>query len=116
MVVSTETISTQNMTGFLTRVRGSSFLNEAQIAGTISERSNNDIGRRLRLASPLGGRPMIGVMIGHLGVPWDFSGLRPGEELALVHRDLLGHRPQRDRREIGQAADDQDDADQQPDK
>ncbi len=61
-VVSTETISTQNMTGFLTRVRGSSLRKEAQIAGPISDRSNSDIGRRLRRASPLGGRPMMGVM------------------------------------------------------
>ena len=60
-VVSTETISTQNMTGFLTRVRGSSFLKDAQIAGTIKERWNNDIGRRLRLARPPVGRLMMGV-------------------------------------------------------
>ena len=45
IVVSTETISTQNMTGFLTRVRGSSLRNEAQIAGTISERSKIESGR-----------------------------------------------------------------------
>ena len=45
IVVSTETISTQNMTGFFTRVRGSSLRNEAQIAGTISERSKIDSGR-----------------------------------------------------------------------
>ena len=59
-VVSTETISTQNMTGFLTRVRGSSLRNESQIAGTISDRSNSAIGRRSRLYSPLGGMPMMG--------------------------------------------------------
>ena len=45
IVVSTETISTQNMTGFLTRVRGSSLRNEATIAGPISERSKIDNGR-----------------------------------------------------------------------
>ena len=45
IVVSTETISTQNMTGFLAKVRGSSFLNAAQIAGTISERSKIASGR-----------------------------------------------------------------------
>jgi hypothetical protein len=45
IVVSTETISTQNMTGFLTRVRGSSLRNEAQIAGTIKERSRIASGR-----------------------------------------------------------------------
>src|SRR4051812_17578139 len=33
-VVSAATTSTTNMTGFLTIVRGSSFANEAQIAGT----------------------------------------------------------------------------------
>ncbi len=48
-VVSTETISTTNMTGFLTRVRGSSFLNAAPIAGTMRLRSNSASGCRLRL-------------------------------------------------------------------
>ena len=59
-VVSTETISTQNITGFLTRVRGSSFLNEAQIAGTINARSSNTTGRTWRVTRPVGGTPMIG--------------------------------------------------------
>ena len=44
-MVNTETISTQNMTGFSIKVRGSSFRNEAQIAGTISERSKIESGR-----------------------------------------------------------------------
>jgi hypothetical protein len=49
IVVSTETISTQNMTGFLTKVRGSSLRKEAPIAGTISERSKIESGRSWRL-------------------------------------------------------------------
>ena len=49
IVVSTETISTQNMTGFLTSVRGSSLRNDARIAGMISERSNSDSGLHLPL-------------------------------------------------------------------
>ena len=53
-VVSTETISTQNITGFLISVRGSSLRNDAQIAGTISLLSNNGSGCTLRLNSESG--------------------------------------------------------------
>jgi hypothetical protein len=60
-VVSTETISTQNMTGFLTRVRGLSFLTEAQI-GTISERSRIASGRIWRRTSSVGCSSIVGVM------------------------------------------------------
>src|SRR6516162_4854183 len=67
IVVSTETISTQNMTGFLTRVRGSSLRNDAQIAGTISERSRIASGRTWRLISSVGGVPKVGEM----SVIWD---------------------------------------------
>ena len=55
MVVSTETISTQNITGFLTSVRGSSLRNDAQIAGTMSELSNSDSGCTWRLKRPVCG-------------------------------------------------------------
>ena len=44
IVVNTETISTQNMTGFFTSVRGSSLTKEALIAGTISLLSNSESG------------------------------------------------------------------------
>ena len=72
-VVSTETISTQNMTGFLTRVRGSSLRNEAQIAGTISERSKSDKRPQLALVEPGMRRAdawaELSIMV---MVPWEF--------------------------------------------
>jgi hypothetical protein len=39
IVVSTETISTQNITGFFTKVRGSSLRTEPQFIGTIRARA-----------------------------------------------------------------------------
>src|ERR1700730_3370534 len=51
-----------------------------------------------------------------VNVPWEYCCLRPRKELAPVHRDLLDRRPERYGREIGQAAHDQDDADQQSDE
>src|ERR1700691_3374737 len=100
------------MTGFLTRVRGSSFLNEALIAGTISERSNNASGCRLRLNSISGRGAKATVSV--FGFMAQSS--RRGIEGAGGHRDLLDHGTERHGREICETADDDDHADQQSDE
>src|SRR5262249_13333199 len=104
IVVSTDTISTQNITGFLTKVRGSSLRNEAQIAGTINERSRIASGRTWRRISSVGCVPKVGEISVMTRVPRELLCLRGREELALVHRDLLDRRPQRDRGKIREAA------------
>src|SRR6516225_1631143 len=115
-VVSAETISTQNMTGFLTSVRGSSLRNEAQIAGTIKERSRIASGLTWRRTSSVGGVPKVGEMSVIARVPRELRCSRGRKEHALVHRDLLDRWSKRNGREISQAAHDQDDAHQQADK
>src|ERR1700722_7417652 len=97
------------MTGFLTRVRGSSFLNEAPIAGTISERSNSASGCMPRLNSISGRGAKAAVLVFGFMAKSSWRGI----EGAGGHRDLLDHGAERHGREIGEAADDDDHADQQ---
>src|SRR5215472_1246487 len=101
------------MTGFLTKVRGSSLRNEAQIAGTISERSRIASGLTWRRTSSVGGVPKVGEMSVIARVPRKLRWSRGREELALVHRDLLDRRAERNGGEISEAAHNQDDTHQQ---
>src|SRR5665213_2018251 len=117
IVVSTETISTQNITGFFTSVRGSSLRKAPHTAGTSSARSSSAIGCRLRLKTRLlGGSETIGEMLVMMVVPRETCCSRARIGRALGHRDLLDHRPESDGGEIGEPADDEDDADQQADE
>src|ERR1700761_8245846 len=92
IVVSVATISTVNITGLRAILRGSSFLNESKIAGTRIEASAMEA---LLLAD----------------MDFAFSG-----EMAGVHRQMLDDGTERERREIGEATNDHDDADQKTDK
>src|SRR5258708_15182867 len=117
MVQSTETISTTNMTGFLTSVRGSSLRKEARIAGTMSALSNSDKGATCRLNSPVLGEGAVGDRFVIAACPSaGFSCSRRRIERAGVQRDLLDHRAERYGREVGEPADDHDDADEQADE
>src|ERR1051326_3143381 len=93
IVVATETISTTNMTGLRHKVAGLSFLKDSPTAGPRIEGWNSD-------------KALACVVIF----------VTPLVQGSSLHREMLGQRPERDGREIGQPADDRDDADQQSDK
>ncbi len=102
-VVSAATISTQNMTGFAIMWRGCSFLNAPAIAGT----------------------RMLGSVIVETGIRLRMRSTPRGEFASIVltsikrarkHRKVLHDRPERERWKICQTADDQNHADNQPDK
>src|SRR5271170_6354542 len=91
MVVTRATTSTTNMTGFLARLRGSSLRNESQQAGPRIDGSASEIWR----------------------ARWVMTELSGSKEVAGGQREMLDDGAERERREEGQAADDQDHADQQ---
>ena len=96
------TTSSTNMTGFFINVRGLSLTKAEPIAGmTIFGSKSADTGTLLRKVdvSIAAGSELIG-----------------REKSAGVDRELLDDRPERKRREEGEAADDNDDADDQADK
>src|SRR5579863_1627662 len=94
IVVSVATTSTVNITGLRMRMRGSSFLNASPIAGTRIFGSVMVVtGIRLRI--------------------WESSIELPRSiEFAGEHREMLHHGPERNRREINEAAGDGDHADE----
>src|SRR5215471_4418756 len=96
-VVSALTISSTNMTGLLISVRGSSLTKAWPIAGTTMAGSNSVVeGVRLR------------------SFEVSMTALRKSEQ--GIARQGLGDRAQDQRREEGEAAHDQDHADQEPDE
>src|SRR5262245_58681414 len=94
-VVSAVTISSTNITGFLISVAGLSFTKAWPIAGTtIWGSSNVATGIRLRILD-------VSIVLTPNG----------SERSARSHRQLLNDRPQRERGEEGETADDDDHAD-----
>src|SRR5262250_1284052 len=101
-VVSVVTISSTNMTGFLIKVRGSSFTKADPIAGnTILGSNSADTGICLRICEVS-------------------MGVTPNEQRSErrigKHREMLDDRTERERREEGEAADNHDHADHQTDE
>src|ERR1700735_1348766 len=104
-VVSAATTSTTNITGFANRVRGSSFLNEAPIAGMTILGSRTELERR---SWRMGSSAVRAVCV---------MGMRSGSiETAGMHRQMLDHWAECERREEGKAADDHDHGDKQADE
>src|SRR5215475_7958603 len=100
-VVSAETISSTNITGFWISVRGLSLTKAEPIAGTTILASNSaETGTRLRMFK----------------VSMERSGSIRREQRARGHGEMLGDRTKRERREERQPADDQDHADDQADE
>src|SRR5262245_48483609 len=101
-LVRTVTISSTKMTGFLTRVRGSSLPKAEPMAGhTTLGSSSAEIGIRLRMVEvSMGSAPQL---IG-------------GEGGAGSHRQMLDNGSKRQRREEGETTNDDDDADDQADE
>src|SRR5882724_4999472 len=101
-VVSAATTSTTNITGFLIISRGSSLTKAEPIAGiTIFGSSIAETGMRLfNLTTSMEVTP---------------KSVR-SEQSVGVHREVLGDRAKRERREEGETTDDQDDADDQADE
>src|ERR1700730_5560940 len=100
-VVSAATTSTTNITGFLTINRGSSFVR----------------------AEPIAGKTILGSIIAETGTRFcsfmtsmDVTPNDRSEQIAGRHRQRLDDRPERERREEGETADDQDYADDQADE
>ena len=101
-VVSAVTISSTNMTGFLISVRGSSLTKAEPIAGTtIFGSSSAETGMRLRSFE--------------VSMEVTPDQIR-SERRAGGHREMLDDGSERERREEGEAADDQDHADDQADE
>src|SRR5262249_7265704 len=100
-VVSAATISTTNITGFFTITRGSSLVKEARIAGpTILGSTSAET--EARFCSFI--------------VSMEVTPTIRSEDGAGVHREMFDDGPKRERREEGEAADDQDHADDQADE
>src|SRR5215831_4116457 len=102
IVVSAVTTSSTNMTGFLIRVRGSSFTKADPMAGTtILTSKSADTGMRLRMSE----------------VSMEVTPKRRRSECCLGnHREMLDDRTKRERRKEGEAADDHDHPDDEPDE
>jgi hypothetical protein len=83
------------MIGLRASVRGLSFLNESPIAGMTILRSNSEVDARFLTVSTR--RP-------------------ESVESAGLHREMLDHRAERERREVDEAAGDHDDADEEADE
>src|SRR5436190_846548 len=102
IVVRTVTISTTNMTGFLIRTRGSSFTKDETTAGQTILGSN---------------RAEAGVPLRMLDVSMNVTPISiRREQRAGGHREVFDDGAERKRREEGEAADDQDDADGEADE
>src|ERR1700691_2487978 len=102
IVVRAVTTSSTNITGFLIKVRGSSLTNAEPIAGmTIFESSSADTGMRFR-------RVELSITIA--------PKLIRRERRAGIDRELLDDWAKRERREKGQAADNDDHAHQEADE
>src|ERR1700681_2912681 len=100
-VVSAATISTTNITGFLIISRGSSLTKAEPMAGiTIFGSSIADTGIRLFILTTF----------------MDVTPNELSEQGVGVHREVLHDRSERERREEGETADDQDHADDQADE
>src|ERR1700689_5058211 len=101
-VVSAATTSTTNITGLLIITRGSSLRNDEPMAGsTIFGSSIAD----------------TGFCFCNFMTSMDVTpNCVRSEQVACGHREVLDDRPERPRREEGQAADDQDDADDEADE
>ncbi len=100
-VVSAATTSTTNITGFLIISRGSSFAKAEPIAGmTIFGSSMAETGTRFC----------------SFNVSMDVTPKVRSEQGAGGHREVLDDRAERERREEGEAADDQDHADDEADE
>ena len=101
-MVSAVTTSSTNITGFFTSVRGSTLTKAEPMAGTTIFGSNSaDTGMRLRRVA--GSIEVTPSLIGR-------------EEGAGIDRELLDDRAERERREEGEAADDDDHADNEADE
>src|SRR4029077_14812921 len=101
-VVSAATISTTNITGFLTISRGSSLTKADEIAGT-----------RIYGSSIVEAVTFFCSFMASM----DVTPKRDRSEQGVgVHREVLDDRPKRERREKGEPADDQDHADNEPHK
>src|SRR5262249_25147224 len=120
MVVTADTRPTTNITGLRARYRGSSLRKASTIAGPMIVGSNSEIDFARRGASGVCAGAGVGAgvcdrarVVGSslvMVMRRDALLRRCGEQRAGVHREVLDDRPERERREEREAADDQDHA------
>src|SRR5262245_9880464 len=105
IVVSAATTSTTNITGFLISVRGSSLAKAEPTAGhTIFGSNRADTGIRLRVVAISSDMDVIPKLV------------RCCEQGAGLHREMFDDRTKRERREVDEAANDEDHADEEADE